>query len=333
MAHNKMLETQITQLANTLKESFTSSLPSQGFEPRKTVYSITIRSGKVLETRVSRKSEEDKKMSDSREEKVINVSKKRFLNMLREVHLSIPLTEAMTQSSRYSKFLKEILSGQRGRNDIDLVEVGKCYSALIHNDLPKKMKNPSNLSIPCKINGKLFQNTLCDLGAIVRIIPYSVFRKLKLGELLPTNMTLQLADRSIKFSKGGVEDVPLKIGAFTIPVDFIVLEIAEDDNIPIILGKPFLDTLGTLIDVKGALITLRVGNNKASFELKPMHESLSLVNGIMCMISSSTNKVLEVCDDVPLIVACDKISEENKEPSKLVDEEVIDIPPWSELYP
>ena len=76
--------------------------------------------------------------------------------MLREVHLSIPFTEAMTQMPRYFKFLKEILSGKRECNEIDLVKVGECCSALIHDDLAKKMKDSGNFSIPCKINGKLF---------------------------------------------------------------------------------------------------------------------------------------------------------------------------------
>ncbi|XP_021727801.1 uncharacterized protein LOC110694907 [Chenopodium quinoa] len=154
---------------------------------------------------------------------------------------------------RYSKFLKDILSGKRECNDIDSVVLAECCSALIQNDLPKKMKDPGNFSIPCKIKSKL-----CDLGASVIIMPYLVFKKLKLGELLPTNMTLQLADRSIKFPKGRVEDVSLRIGGFTIPVDFIVLEIEVDDHIPIILGRPFLATSGALIDVKGGRITLRV---------------------------------------------------------------------------
>ncbi|XP_021717461.1 uncharacterized protein LOC110685272 [Chenopodium quinoa] len=145
---------------------------------------------------------------------------------------------------KYSKFLKEILSGKRECNEVDSVKVGDSCSALINKDLPPKMKDPGNFSIPCNINGKRFQNALCDLGANVSIMPYSVFKKIKLGELLPTNMTLQLADRSIKFLKGRIKDVPLKIGKFTIPVDFIVLEIVEDDNIPIIIGRPLSRNFG-----------------------------------------------------------------------------------------
>ncbi|XP_021713487.1 uncharacterized protein LOC110681647 [Chenopodium quinoa] len=134
--------------------------------------------------------------------------------MLKEVHLSIPLTEAMTQMPRYSKFLKDILSGKRDCNEINLVELGECCSALIHNELPNKMKDLGNFSIPCKIKSKMFENALCDLGASVSIIPFLVFKKLNLGELCPFNMTLQLADRSIKFLKERVEDVPLKIAVY-----------------------------------------------------------------------------------------------------------------------
>ncbi|XP_021715519.1 putative uncharacterized protein DDB_G0286901 [Chenopodium quinoa] len=78
MTHNKMLETQITQLANTLKDCASpSSLPSQGVNPKKPIYSITTRSGKVLEERVSRNGEEDERKSDydSSEEKEKDVSK------------------------------------------------------------------------------------------------------------------------------------------------------------------------------------------------------------------------------------------------------------------
>ncbi|XP_021734960.1 uncharacterized protein LOC110701655 [Chenopodium quinoa] len=267
----------------------------------------------------------------------------RFLDMLKEVHLSIPLTEAMTQMPRYSIFLKDILSGKRECNEIDSIVLVECCSALIHNDLPKKMKDPGNFSILCKIRIKLFENALCDLCASVSIMPYSLFKKLTLGELLPTNMTLQLADRSITFQKGRVEEVPLRIGGFTIPVDFIVLEIEEDDHIPIILGRPFLATSGALIDVKGGRITLRVDNEKESFKLKPMHESLSFVKGVMndnflcsldnvCVINSSTNGVHEIFDDVLVKFDGMKVSEEEKL-SKAKDEENIDIPHWFELCP
>ncbi|XP_021759178.1 uncharacterized protein LOC110724090 [Chenopodium quinoa] len=335
-----------------------SSLPLQEIDPKEPVCSITTRSGKVLEESVPRKSkegeeesdsskenkhEESSKMSEKSNEEIKEKEKKKdeiykpkllypqkfnghkldeqfgqFIEMLKKIHLSIPFTEVLEQMPNYARFLKEILSVKRDCNMVKPVNLGECFSAFIHNDLPQKLKDPGNFSIPCKIKGKLFQNAFCDLGASVSIMPYSVFRRLKIGKLLPSNMTLQLADRSIKFPKGRVEDVPLKIGEFTIPVDFIVLEIAKDDHIPIILGRPFLATSGALIDVKRGRITLRVGNNEESFELKPMHESLSFVKGIMCVNSPHS---------------IDNVSEEKKEFPKLIDEEEIDIPHWFELHP
>ncbi|XP_021759138.1 uncharacterized protein LOC110724047 [Chenopodium quinoa] len=258
-------------------------------EENKNEVSRSVSKQEVQEKKIS---DESSKMSDNSNEKSVEKERKqdedfkprlpypkrfnryklyekfgRFIEMLRKIHLSFPFTDAnvLRKMPNYSKFLKEILSGMRDCNVVEPVSLGKCFSAFIHNDLPPKMRDPGNFSIPCNINGKLFQNALCDLCASVSIMPYSVFKKIKLGELLSTNMTLQLADRSIKFPKGRIEDVPLKIGKFTIPVSFIMLEIAKDENIPIILGRPFFETSGALIDVKGSMITLCVCDSKESF--------------------------------------------------------------------
>ncbi|XP_021767740.1 uncharacterized protein LOC110732130 [Chenopodium quinoa] len=127
-------------------------------------------------------------------------------------------------------------------------------------------------------------NALCDLGSSVSIMPYSVYQRLEKGELLPTNITLQLADRSIRIPRGKVEDVPLRVGKFIIPVDFVVLEIDEDSTIPIILGRPFLATSGALIDVKSAKISLKIGDKGVEFDL----------NESMKYSSSSLEKCMRV---------------------------------------
>ncbi|XP_021735732.1 uncharacterized protein LOC110702336 [Chenopodium quinoa] len=110
-------------------------------------------------------------------------------------------------------------------------------------------------------------NALCDLGASVSTLPYSVYQRLEKGELLPTNITLKLANRSIKIPRGKVEDVPLRVGKFIIPVYFVVLDIDEDSTIPIILVRPFLATSGALIDVKSAKISLKIGDEGVEFDL------------------------------------------------------------------
>ncbi|XP_021717670.1 uncharacterized protein LOC110685452 [Chenopodium quinoa] len=154
-----------------------------------------------------------------------------------------------------------------------------------------KLKDPRNFSIPCAINKMQIDNALCDLGASVSLMPYSVYQRIDLGELLPSNITLQLADRSIKFPKGIVEDVPFMVGKFVFPMDFVVLEMDEDSTIPVILGRPFLATLGAMIDVKSAKISLKVGNEVIEFDSneRMKYSCSSLEN---CMVIDSLYHVV-----------------------------------------
>ena len=77
-----------------------------------------------------------------------------------------------------------------------------------------KCKDPGSPAISCKIGDRLIERALLDLGASVNLMPYSVYLQLGLGELKPTTMTLQLADRSVKIPRGIVEDVLIKVDAF-----------------------------------------------------------------------------------------------------------------------
>ena len=80
-------------------------------------------------------------------------------------------------------------------------------------------------------------------------MPLSIFRRLGLEEAKPTTVTLQLTDRSLKHPRGIIEDVLVKVDKFIFPKDFIVLDMDEDKEIPIILGRPFLAIGKSLIDV------------------------------------------------------------------------------------
>ena len=122
-------------------------------------------------------------------------------------------------------------------------------STIMQNKLPQKLKDPRSFTIPCIIGYICFDKVLCDLGASINLMPLTIFRKLGLGEPNPTTITLQLADRSIKHSKGIVEDVLIKVGKFIFPVDFIILDMIEDLEVSLILGRPFLATGKALIDV------------------------------------------------------------------------------------
>ena len=139
----------------------------------------------------------------------------------------MPFTEVVTQMPLYAKFLKEILSKKRRIAEEGVVNLTATCSAVIKKTLPEKMKDPGSFTIPCVIGEFEFQNSLCDSGASINLIPLSVAKKLSLGELTPTIVTLQMADRTMANPEGVIEDVLVKVGKFIFPVDFIILDMEK----------------------------------------------------------------------------------------------------------
>ncbi|XP_017972532.1 PREDICTED: uncharacterized protein LOC108661151 [Theobroma cacao] len=167
----------------------------------------------------------------------------------------------------FLKFLKDILTKKRKLEEFEIVALTEECSAIIQNKLPSKLKDPGSFCIPCTIGSFKISKALCDLGASVSIMPLSIARKLGFQEIQPTTVTLQLVDRTIKHLVRIIEDVLLKVWHLYIPVDSIVLEIEDDVEILLILGRPFLATTGALIDVKNGKITFRVGEEEVIFNL------------------------------------------------------------------
>ncbi|GJZ70312.1 reverse transcriptase domain-containing protein [Tanacetum coccineum] len=99
-------------------------------------------------------------------------------------------------------------------------------------------------------------------------MPLSVWKKLILPELTPTRMTLGSATRTVAYPAGIAEDVFVKVGKFTFPVDFVVVDYDVDPRVPIILGRPFLRTAHALVNVHGEELTLRVGDEKFVFNVE-----------------------------------------------------------------
>ena len=156
----------------------------------------------------------------------------KFLEVLKKLYVNIPLTDAIKQIPTYAKFLKDILSNNTSVDLVETINIPENCSAIIQNKLPTKLKDPGSFSIPCSINNFSIDRALCDLGASIILMPLSMCNRLNLGTLKPTNISLQLADRSVKLPLGKLEDVPLRVGKLYIPVDFIVLDMDEDLNAP-----------------------------------------------------------------------------------------------------
>ncbi|GJU00008.1 putative ribonuclease H-like domain-containing protein [Tanacetum coccineum] len=115
--------------------------------------------------------------------------------------------------------------------------------------IPRKEKDPGIFTLPCFINNVCFDNALVDLGASISVMPLLTYLNLGLGELAHTRLTVELADRTVKYPKGIAEKVLVGIGKFTFPMDFIILNMPEDIKVPLILERPFLSTARSKIDV------------------------------------------------------------------------------------
>ncbi|XP_016206578.1 uncharacterized protein LOC107646950 [Arachis ipaensis] len=131
-------------------------------------------------------------------------------------------------------------------------------SAIIQRELPRKRKDPGSFHIPCTIGNMIIERAFCDHGASINLLPLSLMKKLQIHELKSTQIALQMAEKSIKQALGLVENVLVKVGKFFLLVDFVILDIEEDHNTPVILGRPLLSTGRALIDVEKGELMLRV---------------------------------------------------------------------------
>ncbi|XP_021991520.1 uncharacterized protein LOC110888297 [Helianthus annuus] len=196
---------------------------------------------------------------------------------------------------------------------------GGC-SAVVLNKLPEKLTDPGIFTIPCLFGSNTNTRALADLGASINLMPFSLYEKLDLGELAPTRMTLSIADRSVKYPRGIVENLLVKVDKFVFPADFVILDMEADERVPVILGRPFLRTAKALIDVYDGKITLRVSEERVTFEIDrsmnhpsgsddysgPCHSVYFLNSFISCV-----DHCLEYISGADLVVG-EKVEEEAK---------------------
>ncbi|XP_061362870.1 uncharacterized protein LOC133306554 [Gastrolobium bilobum] len=175
----------------------------------------------------------------------------RFLDIFKKLQINIPFAEALENMPHYAKFIKDLLSKKRKLKDGETVALTEECSALIQKKLPPKLKDPGSFSIPIAVGDVEVGKSLCDLGASINLMPLTVCRALGINTLKDTNLILHLAERSIKRPEGVVEDVLVKVDKFIFPVDFVILDMEEEDTeSPLLLGRPFLATARSLIDVE-----------------------------------------------------------------------------------
>ncbi|XP_070029712.1 uncharacterized protein [Nicotiana sylvestris] len=163
--------------------------------------------------------------------------------------------------------LRPSLYGQV-RSLMNPMQTSQNNSAILQNKLPQKLGDLGSFTIPCTLGGVYFEKALCNSGASINLMPFSIFRKLNLGEMKDICVSLQFADQSTKKPKGIIENVLVRVDKFVFPVDFIVLEMKECPDESIILGRPFLATSRAIIDVHQGQLILRVDEERVIFDMQ-----------------------------------------------------------------
>ena len=204
-------------------------------------------------------------------------AEKDILETFRKVQVNIPLLDAIKQVPKYAKFLKELCTTRKRISTKEVVKVGENVSAILQCKLPPKCNDPGSFTIPCVIGNTRFESAMLDLGASINVMPYSIYASMNLGELKNDGAIIQLADRSNAYPKGVLEDVLVQVNHLIFPADFYVLEMDESDHapsLPIHLGRPFMKTAQTKIDVAKGTLSMKFGNDKIKFNVsKPVETS------------------------------------------------------------
>ncbi|KAI3814142.1 hypothetical protein L1987_18889 [Smallanthus sonchifolius] len=161
-----------------------------------------------------------------------------FLDMFKQLKVNIPFIEVLQHMPKYDKFLKDLLSNKKKLEGISKVSLSKKCSAVVQNKLPEKMPDSGRFTIPCLLSGLPLNHALADLGASVNLMSYYIYKQLDLREPQPTRMRIFLADRLVKYPRGIVENLLVRVVKFIFPVDFVIMDMEVDDKLEGLLDEP-----------------------------------------------------------------------------------------------
>nr|GEX61312.1 reverse transcriptase domain-containing protein [Tanacetum cinerariifolium] len=168
----------------------------------------------------------------------------KFVEIFRKLHFDLSFADALIHMPKFPTMFKSLLDNKEKLFHLATTPVNENYSAVILKMLPEKLGEPGKFLIPCDFLELVECLALADLGASINLMPLSIWEKLSLSELTPTQMILELADRSVTQPAGFAEDVFVKVGK-----------------------RPFLRTGRALIDVYDEELTLLVDDEAITFKV------------------------------------------------------------------
>nr|GEV51602.1 reverse transcriptase domain-containing protein [Tanacetum cinerariifolium] len=191
----------------------------------------------------------------------------KFVEIFRNLHFNLSFVDALLHMPKFALIFKSILNNKDKLFDLATTLVNKNCSVVILKKFPEKLGDLGKFLIPCDFSELDQCLALADLGASINLMPLSIWRKLYFPELTPTQMILDLSDRSTTRPAGIAKDVFVKVGKFHFLTDFVVVDYVVDSRILLILGRPFLRTRRALIDVYGEELTLSIDDEAITFKV------------------------------------------------------------------
>ncbi|GJZ93319.1 reverse transcriptase domain-containing protein [Tanacetum coccineum] len=205
----------------------------------------------------------------------------KFLDMIKEVRINVPLVDVLAGMPNYGKFLKDLVSNKGKMKQIYAAFLTKECSAILQNKIPPKLGDPRSFLI------------LANLQTQMNILPWPILAQ---------------------YPMGVAENMLVQVGKFVFLVDFIILQMEEDDRVPLILGRSFLHTVDANIRVKNKELNLGIGEDRATFHIdKAMQHSY--VNDDTCFRMDVIDEITEyeldalLDDSKPFLNTLEKISE------------------------
>ncbi|XP_058784877.1 uncharacterized protein LOC131659743 [Vicia villosa] len=259
------------------------------------------------------------------------------MDIFRQLQISIPFSEALEQMPEYAKFMKDILTKKKKYTEPETVILDAKCSAIIQSTLPRKESDPGRVTLPVTIGDIHMGRGLVDLGSSTNLIPLSMVKRLGILDLKATRMTLQLADKSTTRPYGVAEDLLVKVDKLLFPIDFVVIDMEEDIDTPLILARPFMKTTRMMIDIDDGLMKVRFQDEKVCFDLFEAMKHPS-DNGDCFRIDATEEVIMQVESQIHLFNPLEKTLTKaldvlNEDEEKEIEECLRDLDVSEEISP
>ncbi|GJW61094.1 zinc finger, CCHC-type containing protein [Tanacetum coccineum] len=224
---------------------------------------VTVKEAEIMNGAENRA--EDKPIKMVEKEEVVEALSSRLVEYYLKHRINEKLIERLVDNNRFNDSLSRARIGKVKGKTYNVLPRGPVYEAILKKNITKKKDIGGNFEIPCSIGGLKHVNALVDQGSDVNVKPYSTYMKVTDERPTETNIRLSLASHSYIYLLGIAEDILVEVAEHVYPVDFVILDIKENEKRPFILGTPFLTTAKAVIKFDKGTITLKSKKSKISF--------------------------------------------------------------------